>query len=348
MPGSSVPKRVHESRTFRIAVAAAAVVFLALLFHSVGWSAIASNVARVGRWFPFLVALYALAQAAFACGWWVVLDRRLPRPSFLKFFGIYLAGDTANVVFPGNLAGEPLKAHLLREAPGTAPAVASLTIHKHADMLAQWVFIALGVGVALWRFPLPVAVQVAAVATTLGLGAALLLLSWALPRGAYSPLLRRLARWKFLRTRLERFVVPAERVDVRITEFYAVGRRAFALSTLFCFAGWCGGLLETWIILRLLAPGAGWLHAFAIEALAMTINNVFLFVPGKVGTAEGVRVGIFVLLGLPAAQGAAYSVLRRGRELLWTLPGLAVLATGRRRSVASADPVALAAPEARS
>jgi len=344
-----VPKRVHESRAFRIAIAAAALVFLALLFRSVGWSAIAANVARVGPWFPALVAIYAVAQAAFALGWWLVLDPRLPRPSFLRFFGIYLAGDTANVVFPGNLAGEPLKAHLLRDSAGTGPAVASLTIHKHADMLAQWVFVAGGVVIALWRFPLPAAVQIAAVATTLGLGAALLFLTWVLPRGAYSPVLRRLARWKFLRARIERLLDPAERVDVRLTEFYAVGRRAFALSTLSCFAGWCGGLLETWIILRLLAPGAGWLHAFAIEALAMTINNLFLFVPGRIGTAEGVRVGIFVLLGLPAAQGAAYSVLRRGRELLWTLPGLGFLASGpgRRGLVPRTDPVALAAREAR-
>ncbi|HEY6051288.1 MAG TPA: lysylphosphatidylglycerol synthase domain-containing protein [Thermoanaerobaculia bacterium] len=344
-----MPKRVHESRALRIAIAAAALLFLAFLFHSVGWSAIAANVARAGRWFPFLVAIYALAQAAFALGWWFVLEPGLPRPSFPRFFGIYLAGDTANIVFPGNLAGEPLKAHLLRDAPGTGPAVASLTIHKHADMLAQWIFVAAGVGIALWRFSLPLAVQIAAVATTAGLGAALLLLSWALPRGAYAPLLRLLGRWKFLRSRVESFLAPAERVDGRITEFYAVGRRAFALSTVACFAGWCGGLLETWIILRLLAPGAGWIHAFAIEALAMTINNLFLFVPGRVGTAEGVRVGIFVLLGLPAAQGAAYSVLRRGRELLWTLPGLGFLvsAPGRRNEMAGADAVAVEAREAR-
>jgi len=343
-----VPKRVHESRAFRIAIVGVALVLLAYLFHSVGWSAIAANVARVGRWFPFLVAIYALAQAAFALGWWIVFDPRLPRPSFLRLFWIYLAGDAANLVLPGNVAGEPLKAHLLHDSTGTGPAVASLTIHKHSDMLAQWVFIAGGVGIALWKFSLPGAVQIAAVAATLGLGAVLLLITWALPRGAYSPILRRLARWKLLRHRVERFLGPAESVDLRITEFYAADRRRFALSTLFCFAGWCGGLLETWIILRLLTPSAGWAHAFAIEALAMTLNNLFLFVPGRVGAAEGIRVGIFVLLGLPAAQGAAYSVLRRGRELLWTLPGLAFLAgtsslaRGAGLGAPSRDSVALA------
>ena len=57
----------------------------------------------------------------------------------------------------------------------------------------------------------------------------------------------------------------------------------------------------------------------------MTLNNAFLFIPGRVGTAEGIRVGVFLLVGLPAAQGAAYAVLRRGRELVWTIPGLLLL-----------------------
>jgi hypothetical protein len=38
-----------------------------------------------------------------------------------------------------------------------------------------------------------------------------------------------------------------------------------------------------------------------------------------------VRVGVFLLLGLSAAQGAAYGVARRARELLWLIPGLVVL-----------------------
>ena len=37
------------------------------------------------------------------------------------------------------------------------------------------------------------------------------------------------------------------------------------------------------------------------------------------------RVGVFLLLGLSAAQGAAYGVARRARELLWLIPGLVVL-----------------------
>jgi uncharacterized membrane protein YbhN (UPF0104 family) len=57
----------------------------------------------------------------------------------------------------------------------------------------------------------------------------------------------------------------------------------------------------------------------------MTLNNVMIFIPGRLGIAEGVRVGVFLLLGMSAAQGAAYGLARRARELLWLLPGLVVL-----------------------
>jgi hypothetical protein len=54
----------------------------------------------------------------------------------------------------------------------------------------------------------------------------------------------------------------------------------------------------------------------------MALNNMLLFIPGRVGSAEGIRVGVFLVLGFPAGPGAAYSLVRRGRELAWVLPGL--------------------------
>ena len=84
-------------------------------------------------------------------------------------------------------------------------------------------------------------------------------------------------------------------------------------------------MLETWIVLQLLSPSSGWATAVAIESLAMVLNNILLFIPGRVGSAEGVRIGVYALVGLTAAQGAAYALVRRGRELVWLVPGFVVL-----------------------
>jgi uncharacterized membrane protein YbhN (UPF0104 family) len=310
-------------RGARVALLACGVAVFVLLFWSVGWPAVASNLARIGGWFALLVLLYTLAQAVFALGWLEVFEPGPRRPGFAQLFAVYLAGDAFNYLAPGGVAGEPVKARMLPGTPGTGVAVASLTIHKHADLVSQWVFVAAGVAVAFARFQLPLAAKLAALAGVAGLGGLLVLMSWALNRGTYSPVLRGLARWKFLAERLDRFHSPARDVDDRIRSFYRRHPGRFAASAGWCFLGWCGGLVETRIALALLSPGSGWDAAFAIEALAMALNNMFLFIPGRIGSAEGIRVGIFLLLGLGAGPGAAYSLVRRGRELVWVAPGLA-------------------------
>ena len=320
------PSRLAARPAIRVALILAGLALIFWILRTVGWPAIASNLERIGPfWFAGLVLLYGLSQFAFAVGWWLVTDPRLPPSALTGVFAAYLAGDSANYLTPVRVAGEPLKVHLTGRRTGTGPAVASLTIHKHADVFAQWLFVSVGIGFALWRFSLPVAVRLVALLGAAALGVALLLMTWALRRGTYAPVLRQLSRWKLLGRRLDRYRVPAEALDGRIRDFYVSHGWRFLLATASCLAGWCGGWLETYLLLRLLSASPGWGMAFAIETLAVAINNMLLFVPGRLGSAEGVRVGLFVLLGLPAAQGAACSLVRRGRELLWVLPGLFVI-----------------------
>src|SRR5262249_9235967 len=270
-----------------------------------------------------LLGLNLVAQAAFVAGLRCVVE---PRPSwrdFPRLYGIYLMGDAANYALPGG--GEAAKAHLLSPLAGGEAATAAIALHKHADLIAQCIFAAVGVGAALLWFHLPRAVAVAAILGTLALLAILLLMTWALRRGAFSPLLRRMSGWQFLAGRLPRFHSGAEAVDAQIVRFHAAHRRWFLAAAALSLLGYCGGLVETWIVLGLLAPAAGWPSRIVVEGLPMVLNNAVLFVPGKLGGAEGIRTGVFLMLGLTASQGAAFSLLRRTREMIWVLPGWALL-----------------------
>jgi len=310
----------------RVGLLLAGVGLAVWIVRAVGWSAVRANFAAIGWWFVGLVALYALAQLAFMLGWWIVIERRLRSTGFLRLFGVYLAGDSVNYLVPsGNLAGEPVKAGLLRETWGVGQALTSITVHKHAEVLAQWIFLVGGTAIALSGFDVPTWVRLAAVGFLGVLGGSLLGLTWVLRRGTYLPALDRLAAWPPLAARLLRHRAAAEALDGRLQAFYRGQGPQFAAATGLCLVGWCGGLVETYIILRLLSPGQGWVAAVAVEALAMILNNLFLFIPGRAGGAEGVRAGVFLLLGLPAAQGVAYGIARRGRELLWIVPGLLIL-----------------------
>lgn len=318
----------------RGAVAVAGLGVIAAVFWRIGWPGIRENLLSIGPWFLGLVALNLVAQAAFVAGLRNVLEPGGPRVSFARLYEVYAMGDAANYVAPAS--GEALKTHLLSDAVGGEAAMAAVTLHKHADLAAQCTLAVVGTSVALWRFPLPRAVALAAILGSLALVVLLLLMTWALGRGAFSPILRHLGRWKFLARHVEKLHPGAQAVDTRIRRFHEVHPRRFLGAAAFCFLGWFGAVVETWIVLVLLVPKAGWPSALAIESLAMVLNNALLFVPGKAGGAEGVRTGVVVVVGLTAAQGAAYALVRRSRELLWILPGwlLILYARSRHRRVA--------------
>ena len=338
----------HASgRVVRVLLLAGGLALFVTIFWKVGWPAIVSNLSAIGAWFFLLVGLYLIAQLAFCLGWWVVIDPLPPLSRFPRLFGVYLAGDTVNYLSPGSFAGEPLKARLLGGMLPAGSGLASVTIYKHADMVAQWLFVLAGVAAALWRFPLAAAARWAVLAGVAGLGALLGLLTWAVFRGTYGPIAARLSRWKPLEARASRWAEAARNVDASIRAFYFGHRGRYFVAVGWNLLGWCGGLIETYIVLRLLTHSEGWWTAFAVEALAMALNTMLLWVPARAGSAEGVRVAVFVLLGLPAAQGAAYSLARRARELVWILPGAIYLLASplRRKPAGAAQAPALVAEE---
>jgi uncharacterized protein (TIRG00374 family) len=309
-------------RTLRIVLFVLGIVALGGILAAVGWSSVAANLALIGGWFFALCALYGVAQLSFALGWWVLTGPPYP-VSFGELFAAYLGGDSIN--YFTSVGGEPVKAQLLKEKLGFSHGLATVTVHRHADVLAQWIFLAAGVAVALARFDLPAVARWAVIASLGVLGILVFAMTLGLRRGAFQPMVAWLGRFRLLARRLGRLEEAAGRLDATIGEFYRDKRGHFGWAVALCFVGWCGGLVETYIVLRLLSPEHDWSTAVAIESLAMVLNNILLFIPGRFGSAEGVRIGVYALVGMTAAQGTAYALVRRGRELLWLVPGFVVL-----------------------
>jgi glycosyltransferase 2 family protein len=320
-PSGPGPRR--SRRLLGIVLFALGIAALAVLLGTVGLPAIATNLSAIGWWFPVLVLLYGAAQLAFTYGWKVLIGRRPDGPvSFGDAFAAYLAGDSVN--YFTTVAGEPVKAQLLAHKIGYPKALATVAVHRHAEVASQGIFLALGIGITLMHFRVPSGIRIAALAGLLVLCGMILWMTVALRHGAFAAVLEWLTRFRVLHG-LRRFTRPAKRLDVLIGDFYERRQEHFLGSVFWSFLGWCGGLLETYLLLRLIAPGEGWRTAVGIESLALALNNVALLIPARFGIAEGVRVGVFLLLGLSAAQGAAYGVARRARELIWLIPGLVVL-----------------------
>jgi uncharacterized protein (TIRG00374 family) len=314
----------------RTAFAALGLLAIAIIVRQAGWHQVWAYVRSIGMWFPALVALNLLMQTGFVLALGVILRSGHTDQPFFHLYRIYWMGDSGNYLVPGG--GEAVKAVLLSELGGGAEAAAVLTLHKHADLVAQCVFALAGVAATLAWFDLSPALAAASLGGTLLLLVLLLLLTRALRRSPLSGILRHMARFRFLEKRLEKIHAAAHRADSRIAQFHSEHPGRFAAASALCLVGYLGGLIESWLMLRLLAPAAPWPAAVAVAILPMVLSNAVLFIPGKLGGAEGIRTGVCLLVGLSASQGAAFAILRRARELAWVLPGWLLLMFERARA----------------
>ena len=312
----------RSRRILRIALFVLGIGVLVAILAIAGWDSVAANLSAIGWWFPVIVVGYGLAELAFTYGYRVIIGRQPDGPvRFGDAFSAYMASCFVNYFTA--VGGEPVRANLLAGKIGYPRALAAATVHRHAEMSSQFLFLLLGAGFSLVHFELPAAFRYAALAGLGLFGAVILWMTIALRHGAFGALLDRFARGPL--RRLARFRHTAELLDERIGEIYEHRQEHFLEAVGWCFLGWCGGFVETYVVMRLLSPGAGVFEALAVETLAMLINTVLFFIPGRIGTAEGVRTALWVLVGFSAAQGIAYGLVRRARELLWLAPGMVVL-----------------------
>ncbi len=116
-------------------------------------------------------------------------------------------------------------------------------------------------------------------------------------------------------------------------------RRALAWAALLHVAAWSGGAAEVWLALRALGHPVGLGPAFVIESVGMAARGAGFAVPGALGVQEGGFLAGAALFGLAPEVALALSALKRVREVVVGLVGLALWRgerTGSRAAVGEA------------
>jgi putative membrane protein len=89
-------------------------------------------------------------------------------------------------------------------------------------------------------------------------------------------------------------------------------------------AAWVLGSVEILALLALAGRPIAFTDALIIEAIAQALRSVGFMLPGAVGIQEGAIVGAAALVGVPPGPALTVALVRRGREVLTSLPGLLV------------------------
>jgi uncharacterized protein (TIRG00374 family) len=263
--------------------------------------------------------LVLLRQAGIHAGPWKVLRARL-------------SGTAVTSLTPAaSFAGEPVRGALLRDhATAYRQVFATIAVDKYIELFTKLPAGALGFGFLIVRVhPGAVLVVVSASFVAFFLGIFLLIMVRLFQGGdfivtLFKRLVRPLAR---VRPRAAAKVIHVIRDFTRGVAHLIRSRRAFYLAMAL------GVLLSTvelfqyaYVLGVLGVPGVG---NAAILYFAHLFVGVVGFIPGNVGTMEGMFLFAFTLLGLGSNRSLIFSVILRIGQLVMVALGLANLVVSR-------------------
>jgi uncharacterized protein (TIRG00374 family) len=246
-----------------------------------------------------------------------------PRVSLGRLFGVRLAGEALNAG-TASVGGEPVKAYLLRPWVSFADACTALVVEKTSITVAQVLFLALGLAVAIPLFELP-ADFLAAMWALLGLqvvavgGFALVQMA-----GVFGWTLRLLERCGVpaLGSRRQGLLV----LDRSLVSSYTERWGTVVTCVLVHLLGWVAGSFEVYLVLRWLDVRVSFTDALVIDAFGTGVKFLAFAIPGALGVLEGGFMVVFGAIGLGSGLGLSFTLIRRLRMVAWSALGVLLLA----------------------
>jgi hypothetical protein len=315
-------------KIFERIVVVAGLITLAVLFWKFDPAVVWSHVSMVGWGFLIVLPLQFLDHAFNVWGWRFAFAPEHARVmSFGRLLWVRVAGDGVNYLTPsGTIAGEIVRPAMLGPTLPAEVRNSSVVVAKFSQSLGQALFALIGMLVLLpVRLGFLPGRQIyaglgGALFILLGVVAAIVLLVSRRGDGSY-----------FWRWRGDR-----GRIRGQMSRYLRVYPGRFGMSTFLFMIGFATGAVEVFVICWFLGLRVDWVTALSIEVLSVVIDSVMFMVPAKVGTQEAGKTAIFAGLGMPAAQGLAFGVVRHMRELIWAGAGFLIYAWDRRRRARAA------------
>ena len=278
-----------------------------------------SDVLRALWTVPAIIALHLVQLLISAIAWRSLFVR--PRLGLGNFFRLRLIRESLNSLLPvAHVGGEVIAVQLLaRRGVAVARGTASVVVDVTMEVCSQLAFLLAGFlvlgwlsGAAsswLWAGSVVTAIFVA--------GGLLLAQRFGALRMLESVVSRIGQRWPSL---------VVDGLDGLNSEARAIYRRPRRLLAAFSLQGsaWVLGVGETWLILHALGVDASIAQAFVVESLGGAARSAGFAVPGALAIQEGGFVLAAAAVGLPELPALSLSLVKRVREVLVGLAGLAV------------------------
>jgi hypothetical protein len=312
-----------------------------------------TNIARIGEllagagpWVLFAAVPFAVAQGLDTEAWRRVLGRLGVKVPLLGLYPVRVALEAMTDSLPaGVIVAESVAPRLLARSFGAPPSltIAAAGARRWLTMRAHAVYVTLGALAGFvtlrahppWMSP-GLSPEMSQRMSALRFGPLVVLLSALLPLGASFALSLTLGRgsWvTYLHRQVSRVRLPAlqDWLARRRGAFVATDAGFAALAKRGALRGplallvlaWLFESVEAFFLLRLAGATLTPLEVLSFEAGLSVLRSAWFFAPAGLGAQDLGYLAVLHALGVPDANavGAAFLILKRGRELLWIALG---------------------------
>ena len=298
-------------------------VLLGTLIYATGPRQILTYLSAIGWRFTLVLGVALCWQVGNTVAWGLAFRRGEADLRFRDLFAAKLGGDAINNITPLlNLGGEFVKPYLIRRHAPLTAGFASIVITKTVQAVTGVLYALVGVGLALFFLSLPLSLWATTAGVVLVGGGILLWLLVQQQRNPFSALLDALIRAGVRAGAPEARRHGVAEMEAHLAAYYRQERGRLALSVAIQFLSWVFGVVETWLIVRLLGASISFETAFFLTSLSSAISTAFFFIPAGVGVLEGGQAFLFSLLGLPMSMGLTVGLVKRIRKLCYVIAGL--------------------------
>ena len=300
---------------------------LGAMVWQVGTAGVLESLRAIGAWVAPFLLLEGIPHLLHAAGWAACFPGPRAPLSWWQIFLVRLAGSAINQVTPtAMVGGEVVRVLLLAQTLPQEQAVAPVVIGKASVTMAQMIYLSIGTLYLMHQLPLAGELQWI-LGLTIGLISVGLIGFVALQRyGMLSKLGYGLSAFKRTPATFLRFSQHLGTLDRALMTYYTTCRLRFVGSVFLHFIAFAFDGVKTYVLLRLLLkddapPFTG---ALKIAVAVAALDQMFFFVPGRLGTLEGVRFSVLSALGITQVYGLAFGLIARLEQLVWS--GLGLLA----------------------
>ncbi|HEY1852713.1 MAG TPA: lysylphosphatidylglycerol synthase domain-containing protein [Candidatus Binataceae bacterium] len=330
-------------RRFETLILLLALSFYVWFLHRFGFTEVVSYIRLAGWGLALTIALESISRIANTLGWRVTIKDYPRKLRFSELFAARISGEAVDYVTPSaQLGGQFVMAMFVRRKLAMAVGLATVVVASLAEAIGQIGFIStalmsgLPFEARLYHLFWP---MMGGLAFAIALAIGFFFIQMKHP---FSMLWKGAAKLNLGHLADPEVKAAAAEADGLLIDFYRCNRSRLALSCVCYFFAWSMGPVEIYILLTLLHQPARIVTVLLVEALGLLIERATFLIPAKLVSQEGGKALILSLLGYPAGVGFAIGVLRRLKEMVWVLIGLAALTAHRmfneRASVAAARP----------